>query len=147
MEDSRDSAEALRSLLDRWSKQSGIPAVFNESGTPVPIHPETELTLLRMTQEGLANILRHAQATSVQVTLSWIGDQLVLDIEDDGVGFEQREDGSQPSQNETNALLNGGFGLTSMQERVTSSGGELHIETIPDEGTTLTAILPVSGGQ
>lgn len=142
LEDSRDSAEALRNLLARWSEQSGIPAVFNESGTPVAIHPETELTLLRMTQEGLANILRHAHATTVRVTLSWIGDQLVLDIEDDGVGFDQTADHAPRSPDS-----DGGFGLTSMQERVASSGGELHIETIPTEGTTLTAILPVRGEQ
>ncbi|MFK7803989.1 MAG: sensor histidine kinase [Anaerolineae bacterium] len=141
LEDSQGPADALRSLLERWSMQSGVSSDLSESGTAGPIHPETELTVLRVTQEGLANIAKHAQATSVQVTVSWIGDQLVLDIEDNGVGFAGEttaDDEIDPDQ-----FKDGGFGLTSMRERVESSGGELHIESIKNEGTTLTAILPV----
>ncbi|MFT5197208.1 MAG: signal transduction histidine kinase [Cellvibrionaceae bacterium] len=141
LEDSQGLADALRTLLTRWSAQSDILADLNESGMPVPIHPETELTLLRMTQEGLSNILRHAQATAVQVTISWIGDQLVLDIEDNGVGFDIEAESEDLTPNNND----GGFGLTSMRDRVVSSGGELHIESVPYEGTTLTAILPIIG--
>ena len=82
--------------------------------------------------------MKHAQATDVQVTLSWIGDKVVLDIEDNGIGFD-----AESAVGATEAGLNGGYGLTAMEERVTQSGGELFIESDPDEGTTVSAILPV----
>ena len=142
LETSQGPADALRNLLDRWSIQSGIASELSESGNPGLTHPETELTMLRMTQEGLANIAKHAEATEVQVTVSWIGDQLVLDIADNGIGFEG--EANADDEIDLDKFVDGGFGLTSMRERVESSGGELHIESIKNEGTTLTAILPVS---
>ncbi|MEM8862620.1 MAG: sensor histidine kinase [Chloroflexota bacterium] len=137
LETSQNTADALRTVVESWSESNSVEAEFIESGTPASVHPETELTLLRTTQEGLANILKHAEAEHVQVTLSWIGDQVVLDIEDDGIGFGTNNNEDEPNH------FTGGFGLKSMNERVTQSAGELFIETDPAEGTTLTVILPI----
>ena len=88
--------------------------------------------------------MKHAQASTVQVTLSWIGDQVVLDIEDDGAGFVVLDEDDEHGTDLTAITgIDGGFGLQAMQERVTQSGGELHIESVPSEGTTVTAILPL----
>lgn len=139
LEKTESPAEALQALLADWSTQSGIETSFSENGDPADTHPETEITMLRTTQEGLANIMKHAQATAVQVTLSWIGEQVVLDIEDNGVGFDH-----DPEENSSDPFAMSGFGLHAMNERVSQSGGELFVESAVGEGTTVTAILPLS---
>lgn len=143
LETHQNTADALRTVVENWSHSNGITATFNENGTSNSIHPETELTLLRTTQEGLANILKHAQADHVQVTLSWIGAQVVLDIEDNGVGFDFDVEASLDQQNNLPEGFSGGFGLKSIKERVTESAGELFVESDPAEGTTLSIILPI----
>ena len=66
----------------------GVPAAFATTGTPRTVHPEVEVTLLRAAQEALANVARHARATRVGLTLSYMEDLVTLDVRDDGVGFE-----------------------------------------------------------
>ncbi|MEM9774532.1 MAG: sensor histidine kinase [Chloroflexota bacterium] len=142
LETHQNTGDALRTVVSSWSESSGVNATFNESGNSESLHPETELTLLRTTQEGLANILKHAKADHVEVTLSWIGNQVVLDIEDNGVGFDL-EGEADSDDNNLPELFTGGFGLKSIQERVNESAGELFIESDPAEGTTLSVILPI----
>ena len=96
----------------------------------------SEVTLLRSSQEALANIRKHAQANTACVTLSYLGDTVILDVEDDGVGLAQQK--TAPD-----GLTSGGFGLVAMQERVTQLGGELFVESEPGEGTTLSISLPI----
>jgi signal transduction histidine kinase len=84
-------------------------------------------------QEALANTARHASATRVTVTLSYLGDAVSLDIDDDGVGFAGVP---QPR-------AEGGYGLAGMRERIGAVGGELHIESAPGSGTTIAASVPV----
>ena len=142
LETHQNTGDALCTVVSSWSESSGVIATFNESGNSESLHPETELTLLRTTQEGLANILKHAKADHVEVTLSWIGNQVVLDIEDNGVGFDL-EGEAESDDNNLPELFTGGFGLKSIQERVNESAGELFIESDPAEGTTLSVILPI----
>jgi signal transduction histidine kinase len=79
--------EALAVVTERWSRLHGIRATVTTTGSATPIPPEAELTLLRTAQEALANVAKHAAASRVGLTLSYIGDQVTLDIRDDGVGF------------------------------------------------------------
>ena len=58
------------------------------TGEPTALHPDTELALLRAEQEALANVARHASATRVVVSMSYLGDTVTLDVDDDGVGFD-----------------------------------------------------------
>ena len=119
--------DALAKVAGGWSERSGVPAAFTTTGTPLPMHPEVEVTLLRAAQEALANVARHARASRVGLTLSYMEDLVTLDVRDDGIGFE-------PART--------GFGLTGMRQRVQGVGGELAVESAPGEGTAISASVP-----
>ncbi len=124
---------ALERTVQRWSQQHNIPATMHTTGTPLPLHPDVDVTLLRATQEALANIHKHAQAQTVSVTLSYMGDTVLLDVQDDGVGLN----GARPSP------FGGGFGLQAMRERAAQFGGELLLESEPGGGTTVVVSIPI----
>ena len=121
----------LRAALDNyvrtWSQREGIAAELHTSGLLDDRLPsDTETTLYRIAQEALTNAARHSQATRVDVILERRDVQVVLIIEDNGVGFD-------PART-TDRL---GFGLTGMQERAALVGAQLQIESAPGEGTTV----------
>ena len=122
--------EALAEEAARWSVTSGVRAEVTTTGDPRALHPEVEVTLLRVAQEALANVAKHAGASHAGVTLSFMGDVVSLDIRDDGTGFVPGAE--QP----------GGFGLTAMRQRVTRLAGELEIESEPGGGTAVSASVP-----
>lgn len=130
-------SEALERIVARWAGESGIVADVTTTGTASPLHPEVEVTLLRVVQEALANTRKHARASQVTVTLSYMSDVIVLDVQDDGVGFDPARIRA-PSVTEAA----GGFGLTAMRERVEELGGKLLVESAPGEGTTVVAEIP-----
>jgi signal transduction histidine kinase len=122
--------EALAEEAARWSITSGVSAEVTTTGAPLPLHPEVEVTLLRVAQEALANVAKHAGASHAGVTLSFMGDVVSLDIRDDGSGFAP------------GAAHPGGFGLTAMRQRVTRLAGQLEIESEPGGGTAVSASVP-----
>ncbi|MEP7026901.1 MAG: sensor histidine kinase, partial [Actinomycetota bacterium] len=79
--------EALAGVTQKWSALHGVPAAVTVTGQPARMRPEVEVTLLRAAQEALANVARHAGAAKVGLTLSYMEDQVTLDVRDDGVGF------------------------------------------------------------
>lgn len=87
-------------------------------------------------QEALLNVRNHAQADEVHVTLSYVGDAVVVDVQDDGVGFV---DGAVSDR----GSLTGGQGLRALGHRVASLGGELNIESRETGGTVVSVLLPV----
>ena len=93
---------------------------------------------MRTAQEALANVQKHAAASRVGVTLSFMGDVVALDVRDDGVGFEV-SDGRARSAS--------GFGLTAMRQRVGRVAGTLAIESEPGGGTAVSARVPAIGLQ
>lgn len=121
--------EALAEIVDRWAAVSGVPAEITTTGTARPLHPEIEVTLLRTAQEALANAAKHAAASRVGLTLSYMEDVVTLDVRDDGVG------GARPRDR-------GGFGLTAMRQRVDRLAGTLEIESEPGAGTAISASVP-----
>lgn len=126
---------AISRTTQRWSQQSGIPATATTTGNVQNLHPEQEVTLLRATQEALANIQKHAQAQSANVTLSYMGDMVILDVQDDGVGFDPA--GITPTSTHS-------YGLTAMRQRLHQIGGSLTIESQPHDGTTLVIEIPTT---
>jgi signal transduction histidine kinase len=127
----RGLPEALGRVCEDWSRRTGIMANLSVTGTPAPMHPQIELTLLRGTQEALTNIARHSGARTAAVTLSYMEDILVLDVQDDGKGFVlSTEKGT-------------GYGLTGMRERAERLQGSFSVESLPGEGTTVSISLPV----
>ena len=125
--------EALAAVTREWSELNGIPAEITVTGNVIALHPEIEVALLRIAQEALANVARHAGATRAGLTLSFIGDVVTLDVRDDGVGFTVPE---------SDAASQSGFGLSGMRQRVARVAGSLAIETEPGGGTALSARVP-----
>ena len=128
---------ALEMVLDRWSAENGVVATAAITGSLYPLPVEVEVTLLRAAQEALSNIRRHAEAEQVTLTLSYMDDMVVMDVQDDGRGFAP----STPA-----AGTGGGFGLTAMRERAEALGGSLLVESAPGEGTTLVIEIPMPAG-
>jgi signal transduction histidine kinase len=91
-------SEALSEVAGRWSALHGIPAQVTTTGTARPMSPEAEFTLLRTAQEALANVAKHAGATRVGVTLSYMEHEVALDVRDDGRGFEPAKLCTQAAQ-------------------------------------------------
>ena len=95
------------------------------------------MTLMRALQEALANVLKHARAKQVNVTLSYMVDQVALDIQDDGCGFDPVNPPHSPDR------VSAGYGLQAMNERVAQLGGEVIIESAPKVGTTVAIQIPM----
>jgi signal transduction histidine kinase len=130
--------DALASVARSWSAINEIPVEVTTTGETVVLHPEIESALLRTAQEALENVARHANATRVGVTLSFMGDVVTLDVRDDGVGFEVSEGRARASD---------GFGLTAMRQRISRVAGTLAIESEPGGGTAVSARVPAIGVQ
>ncbi|MFH8568716.1 sensor histidine kinase [Streptomyces sp. NPDC017993] len=141
--------EALRQLATRASRSApdatGALAVrFHLDGTPTPLPDRVQSALLRVAQGALANVDEHAFATSVALTLSYLGDQVVLDIADDGHGFDPADASGRagPAQPPAATPVRG-HGLPAMRARMRQLGGTLTIESAPGEGTVLSAAVPL----
>lgn len=130
--------EALRSLVEKWSADTGVPAEAVVTGDAHPLPAAVEATALRVAQEALANIGKHASASRAALTLSYMPDEIILDARDDGVGFEVSSKDGTPTEDGS------GFGLRAMRERVEKIGGKLSIESELGEGVALSVEIPVS---
>ncbi|MET8573051.1 sensor histidine kinase [Streptomyces sp. NPDC004783] len=127
--------EALRKSVAQWAERTGTGAEFTLTGTVEDLHAEVSATLLRITQEALANASRHASASRVGVTLSFMGDEVTLDVCDDGRGFDPS---APPRRTGT-----GGFGLDGMRARAERIAGSLTVESEPGYGTAVSARVPL----
>jgi signal transduction histidine kinase len=143
LEDSR-LPEALAAEVTRWSATSGVAAEVETTGEARALHPEVEVTLLRVAQEALANVARHAGASRAGVTLSYMEDVVTLDVRDDGAGFTVPANGDGPAATGESggSRPQGGFGLIAMRQRVNRLAGQLEIESEPGAGTAVSASLP-----
>ncbi|GII92108.1 sensor histidine kinase [Sinosporangium siamense] len=121
--------EALRGVAERWTSEMGIPVGLTVDGEPRALGAEVETTVLRAAQEGLANAAKHSQAKHVTLTLTYMDDEITLDVFDDGKGFDPGEPAS-------------GYGLCAMRERAARTGGTVTVESAPGEGTALCLSIP-----
>ena len=128
----RGLAEALEALCTEWQAENQIPVECSLVLTGHHLPAAIEDILYRVTQEALSNIGKHAQATTVQVSLVEGRRQITLSVTDNGRGFE-------PAQ----SARRGSFGLIGMRERAHSVGGSLAIESDTRQGTTLRLTLPL----
>jgi len=119
--------EALTRLTENFSDETGIPARLVVAGTPRPLDGGSEVVLLRVAQEALNNVRRHADASHVDVELSYADDSVAVRVRDDGRGFAP-------------AAVTG-FGLRGMRARVEQVGGAVLLETAPGWGTCVGATL------
>lgn len=128
--------QAVQRIARQWSEECKIPAPLSITGALCPLPADHEVTLLRAVQEALANVRKHAQASKVNITLSFMDDEVILDVHDDGKGFDLRQAGEETGQEKS------GYGLAAMRTRVEQSGGSFTIESAPREGTTVVIQLP-----
>lgn len=129
--------EVLTKLTRSWSEENRVTASATITGTSRSLRPEIEVTLLRAAQEALANAGKYAHASQVTVTLSYMEDVVVLDVQDDGRGFDTVQ-----LLASTAGQTAGGFGLKALRERAEQLGGTLSIESTSGEGTTIAVALP-----
>jgi signal transduction histidine kinase len=122
--------EAVEELAARWSAENGVLVKMNVTGAPHSLTASAETALLRISQEAMHNITKHARAKNVNITFSFMEDMLAMDIVDDGLGFD-------PSKNSN------GFGMKTMRDRIEELGGELTIESERGRGTAIAVSLPV----
>jgi signal transduction histidine kinase len=134
--------QALRQRLDAVERRAGIEARL-EVSEPLRLSPAIEESLYRICQEALNNALKHASARTVVVRLRRLDSEVLLEVSDDGVGFEPQAKDELRGKEEL-----GGVGLSYMRERVAQLNAQLEIETALDKGTTVRVSLlePESGG-
>jgi signal transduction histidine kinase len=126
-------AEALGEYVASWQLQAGVACQLRvDAGLHLP--QAVELQLLRIVQEALANVRKHAQARRVEIDLQQRGPNLLLTVRDDGVGFKPLELGRSEFPR---------FGLATMRERAESIGGKLVVGSSPGGGTLIKLELPV----
>jgi PAS domain S-box-containing protein len=126
----------LRWFLDRQAQRSGLQIQFLPQDRSLAIEASIATTCFRIVQESLTNIVRHANASSVTVALTWQNGQLALQICDDGCGFDP--------QLVLTSASNTGFGLLGMQERAALVGGMCTISAAPGHGTDVRALFPLT---
>ena len=167
-------ADALASVAERWSVLHRIPVQVTTTGMVRPLPADTEFALLRTAQEALANVAKHARASRVGLTLSYMEHEVALDVRDDGRGFatasagvcadrpagvpaglelarvgggpeEPGRDGA--ARRDAGPELTGGFGLLAMRQRIEGLSGTLQVESEPGAGTAISACVPVVPGR
>ncbi|WP_455805805.1 PAS domain-containing sensor histidine kinase [Pseudomonas fluorescens] len=125
-------ASAIEWQARRFEARTQIPCLVQVPDNLPALSDAKAIGLFRILQEALTNVMRHAQAHTVELTLALEGDELCLTVSDDGVGFVAAA--GRPTS----------FGLVGMRERVLIMGGRLTLESEPGEGTSLMVRVPVS---
>ena len=126
---------ALRQLVAEVRNRHGISVRLQVSGEQARLSDRCELTVYRVAREALSNVVRHAQATHVTVSLRF-GEQVVLTVTDDGRGI--------PASGSAAAGSRSGLGLIGMRERVSLVGGSLEVQARSPRGTLVRATVTVS---
>jgi two-component system nitrate/nitrite sensor histidine kinase NarX len=123
----------LSQVVDDFREFSGLAVTFQEPVIDVDLPPEVHSQLIRIVQEALNNIRKHAQAEQVWISCQETGGDLMLEVRDDGIGFSP-EDLPGPSQ----------YGLRSMRERAELIGADFQVICEPQGGTTVRVRLPLT---
>ncbi|WP_133775708.1 PAS domain-containing sensor histidine kinase [Pseudomonas graminis] len=124
-------ASAIEWQARRFEARTQIPCLVQVPDNLPSLPDATAIGLFRILQESLTNVMRHAEAHTVELSLTLSDDVLCMRIADDGKGFDLRAE--RPAS----------FGLVGMRERVLIMGGQLHLDTLPGEGTTLRIHIPL----
>jgi len=126
---------ALKWLAQQTSQRGGFAVNLHHIDMPSRLASDIETACFRIVQEALTNVMRHAQPQEVNIRLSRDGTDLLLSVQDDGLGFDL-------SAMRERAVAGGSLGVLGMQERATLVGGQLEIESLPGRGTTVQLQCP-----
>ena len=121
----------LRWVAEEFARRTEIPAPVRVLGAERRIDPKNELALVRIAQEALNNVAKHAQARRVEILLRWESASVSVEVADNGIGFDTSGSGGRK-----------GLGLLSMRERTQALDGELEIESAPGRGTCVRVRVP-----
>jgi signal transduction histidine kinase len=128
---------ALEWLTEQIQKDHGISTRFFTDGRSGSLEDDVRVLLFQAVNELLVNVVKHAQARNVEVSIRREGGTLKVEVGDDGVGF-------QMSQGKPRRQENRGFGLFSIRERLRPYGGILEVQSEPAEGTHVTLTVPLA---
>jgi signal transduction histidine kinase len=123
---------ALERLIDAFGEQSDVRVDFHSALGDTRLPSDVETALYRVVQESLTNIVKHANARHISISLARRESSVAAVIEDDGAGFDQR------------LVREDGVGLLGMRERLALLDGRLEIESRPGAGTTVVAEVPLA---
>lgn len=130
---------ALRALAREFAEQTRVSVTFEPIETTIDVHIDRATAVYRIIQEALTNVAKHAEAHHVRIILVHRGDDIVVQIADDGCGFDmhvlRREDRVDDGP---------GLGLFGMEERARLLGGTYSLASLPGKGTTITATIPIN---
>jgi len=126
--ESGNLTDAIGWEVERLAADTQVRTTFEVEGHPPHIPAAVAQEVLRIVQESLSNVTRHAQASQVHVRLAAVDEGFELDIKDDGVGFAPAAGAAKPNC----------YGLTGVQERAQRLGGELTVDSAPGQGATIT---------
>jgi PAS domain S-box-containing protein len=126
--------DALPEEIRRWDASGEETARFTLVGEERTLHPNVQRTLLRICQESLVNVRKHARASNVDVTLAFHPEAVGLEVRDDGIGYDRNK--NRPVSD------TGGFGITGMEQRTRLLNGTLDITPRDGGGTTVQVRLP-----
>ncbi|HLO28527.1 MAG TPA: PAS domain S-box protein [Anaerolineales bacterium] len=125
---------ALQAYIDVFKNRYGLDVLFEHSDQSIPrLGSSIEMTFLRIAQEALMNIVRHAQASQINLSLRQEEDAVSLIVQDNGMGIVSWQEANRP----------GSHGLTIMRERAEAFGGNLKVKSVPGQGTKVQVSIPI----
>ena len=133
--DGQELSTGLEALTQRVATRTGIPIRYTASGPPPMLGHAAATQVLRIVQEALHNVEKHALATAIEVALEHTATELHVRVRDNGKGFD-------PSVSAMPTSTGSAFGLASVHERARLAGGTLHIQSAPGAGTCITITIP-----
>lgn len=128
-------SKAISSIFDRLKGTIEIKFTISIDNIDNTLHPESEISVYRIIQESMNNIIRHSKAKEVILNVSREDNYISILISDDGIGFSKEALGSVKDKH--------GFGIQGMMERIRLIKGEINIDSNPGEGTTLNFKIPI----
>jgi PAS domain S-box-containing protein len=126
---------SIKWLCDNFTDHSGISCILDSPDPCVELDEARAVVIFRIVQESLTNVMRHAHANSVKISISTSNDNLCVEVKDDGKGFDMSTSKPQTT-----------YGLFGMRERALACGGNLDISSTPGKGTIISVRIPISSG-
>jgi signal transduction histidine kinase len=123
---------AIKKLTDDFRKHGGVSCTLQLMEAPIDLDEDQTVAIFRIVQESLTNVTRHAEASHVDITLSQTGHDLIVEVRDNGKGFDSE-----------GAVKKKSFGLLGMRERAAALGGSIEIISARPQGTVVRVHMPM----
>ena len=127
----------LEWLCSSISNDYALRIDFVDDGQPKPLPAEMRYSLYQAVRELLLNVVKHARAEKARLTVKTVNHTLVVQVTDNGVGF-------QDPDAQMKHVDNGGYGLYNVEQRIEQMGGRISFESAPGRGTTVTLMVPIA---